>query len=97
MCYMFIENLLLKGASIDKIGIQNHIFCSTRYRQEDVIFNYLQYFDPEKLLKGLGCLAEFGKPLEITEVTVPTFGEGEEAERIGDAHGVDIIYWGFAD
>ena len=29
--YMFIENLLLKGASIDKIGIQNHIFCSIKY------------------------------------------------------------------
>ena len=80
--FMMIENLLLKGASIDKIGIQNHIFCSTRYKQEDVIWNYLQYFDPEKLLKGLGCLAEFGKPLEITEITIPTFGEGEEAEQL---------------
>lgn len=80
--YMFIENLLLRGASIDKIGIQNHIFCSTRYRQEDVIWNYLQYFDPEKLLDGLGYLSEFGKPLEITEITIPTLGEGEEAEQL---------------
>lgn len=80
--YMFIENLLLKGAPIDKIGIQNHIFCSTRYQQKDVIYNYLQYFDPEKLLKGLDCLSEFGKPLEITEITIPTFGESEEAEQL---------------
>ena len=80
--FMLIENLLLKGASIDKIGIQNHIFCSTRYKQEDVIWNYLQYFDPEKLLRGLGHLAEFGKPLEITEITIPTFGEGDEAEQL---------------
>ena len=80
--YMFIENLLLKGASIDKIGIQNHIFCSTRYKQEDVIWNYLQYFDPEKLLAGLGCLAEFGKPMEITEITIPTFGSSIEAEQL---------------
>ena len=80
--FMFIENLLLKGASIDKIGIQNHIFCSTRYAQKDVIHNYLQYFDPEKLLRGLGYLSEFGKPLEITEITIPTFGESEEAEQL---------------
>ena len=80
--FLFIDGLLAKGASIDKIGIQNHIFCSTRFKQEDVIWNYLQYFDPEKLLNGLGYLAEFGKPLEITEITIPTFGEGEEAEQL---------------
>jgi len=38
--------------------------------------------DPEKVVKGLGYLAEFGKTLEITEVTIPTFGEGEEAEEL---------------
>ena len=80
--YMFIEGLLLKGASIDKIGIQNHIFCGTRGPQETEIFRFLQFFDPEKVVKGLGYLAEFGKPLEITEVTIPTFGEGEEAEEL---------------
>lgn len=80
--FLFIENLLAKGASIDKIGIQNHIFCGTKGPQESEIFKFLQYFDPEKVLKGLGYLAEFGKPLEITEVTVPTFGEDEDAEKL---------------
>ena len=80
--FLFIENLLAKGASIDKIGIQNHIFCGTKGPQETEIFRFLQYFDPEKVLKGLGYLAEFGKPLEITEVTIPTFGDDEEAEAL---------------
>ena len=80
--FMYIEGLLLKGASIDKIGIQNHIFCGTRGPQETEIFKFLQYFDPVKVLDGLGYLAEFGKPPEITEVTIPTFGEDEEAEEL---------------
>ena len=80
--FMYIEGLLLKGASIDKIGIQNHIFCGTRGPQETEIFKFLQYFDPVKVLDGLGYLAEFGKPLEITEVTIPTFGEDEEEEEL---------------
>ena len=32
--YMFVENLLLRGAPIDKIGIQNHIFSGKRAPQE---------------------------------------------------------------
>lgn len=80
--FMYLESLLLKGASFDKIGVQNHIFCGTRGPQETEIFRFLQFFDPEKVVKGLGYLAEFGKPLEITEVTIPTFGEGEEAEEL---------------
>ena len=80
--FMFIEGLLLKGAFIDKIGIQNHIFCGARGPQETEIFKVLQYFNPVKVLDGLGYLAEFGKPLEITEVTIPTFGEDEEAEEL---------------
>ena len=80
--FMYIEGLFLKGASIDKIGIQNHIFCGTRGPQETEVFKYLQYFDPVKVLNGLGYLAEFGKPLEITEVSIPTFGEDEEAEEL---------------
>jgi hypothetical protein len=42
----------------------------------------LDHFDPELMLRGLDILSEFGKPLEITEVTIPTLGEGEEAEQL---------------
>lgn len=33
-------------------------------------------------MEGLDYLAEFGLPLEITELSIPTPGEGEEAELI---------------
>ena len=80
--YMFVENLLLRGAPIDKIGIQNHIFSGKRAPQEKDIFRFLELFDPENTMEGLRYISEFGKPLEMTEVTIPTFGVGEEAEQL---------------
>ena len=46
------------------------------------IRNFKEYFDPIKILNGLDVMSEFGKPLEITEVQIPTFGEGNEAEDL---------------
>ncbi len=40
------------------------------------------HFDPDLVIRGLDILSEFGRPLEITEVTIPTLGEGEEAEQL---------------
>lgn len=80
--YMMLENLLAKGAPIQKIGVQNHIFCGAKGPQDEQLPNYLKFFDVELILRGLDLLGEFGKPLEITEVTIPMFGEGEEAEAL---------------
>ena len=38
--------------------------------------------DPVKQIKAMDVLSSFGKPLEITEVTVPTVGTGDEAEAL---------------
>ena len=43
---------------------------------------FKEHFDPIKILKGLDVLSEFKKPLEITEVQIPMFGEGNEAENL---------------
>ena len=80
--YMMLDNLLSKGASIDKIGVQTHIFCGSKGPQDEQLPYYMKYFDPALYVKGLEYLSEFGKPLEITETTIPTFGEGEEAEQL---------------
>lgn len=77
--YMLIESALLKGARIDKIGIQNHIYA----RMDGINVNdFAHHYDPVKILKGLEVLSEFGKPLEITEIQIPTFGFGNEAEDL---------------
>lgn len=80
--FMLIDGLISKGATIDKIGCQNHIFCGSKGPQNEQIFNFLQFYDPERVLKGWGYLSEFGKPLEVTEITIPTFGDDDEAEEL---------------
>lgn len=78
--YMLIDAALAKGVRIDKIGIQNHIYMVPS--EEDDIGDYAPYFDPEAILKGLDVMSEFALPLEITEVQIPTFGDGAEAENL---------------
>ena len=85
--YLQLEKLLAKGTPIDKIGIQNHIFYGATLPEgqepsDDAIPGYAIYFNPDNYFKGLDYLSEFGLPLEITELTIPTPGEGEEAELI---------------
>ena len=85
--YLEIENALLKGVPIDKIGIQHHLFVGAKAKNMDeyesnVKTEYLCFADPELSFKMLDSLGRFGLPLEITEVTIPTFGEGEEFEEL---------------
>ncbi len=85
---MLIDAALLKGARIDKIGVQNHIYL--RIDDSDVN-KFAHHYDPVKILKGLDVMSEFRKPLEITEVQIPTFGEGNEAEDL-QAEVVKYLY-----
>jgi len=82
-----IENALLKGVPIDKIGIQHHLFTGATSKTQEayernVKTEYLSFADPELSFKMLDTLGRFGLPLELTEVTIPTFGEGEEFEEL---------------
>lgn len=85
--YLEIENALLKGLPIDKIGLQHHLFTGATSKTEEayernVKGEYLRFADPELSFKMLDTLGRFGLPLELTEVTIPTFGEGEEYEEL---------------
>ena len=87
--FMMVENALLNGTEIDKIGLQNHFFagagCQTDEEYKASLTSrtdWLAMNDPMKYFKGLDVMAELGLPLELTEVTVPTFGDGEEAEEL---------------
>ena len=108
---MFLEGLLSKGATVDKIGIQHHMFCGMKNSHEaDLPFFCKYYFDPVHTLRGLEILGELGKPLEITEVTIPTFGDGEDAEQLqadmlrifytmwfSTPQMENVVYWNTAD
>ena len=83
---LLLENALLKGATIDKIGIQAHLFvgctAQTPEEHEKSARALIDRGDPVKMIRSLDVLGKFGLPLEITEITIPTFGEGEEFEEL---------------
>ena len=84
--YLQLEMLLSKGVKFDKIGIQNHLFTGTSAHTEEEyeasVKDGVEMNNPLKYFKGLDMLAEFGLPIEITEVTVPTFGDTIEDEEL---------------
>ncbi len=83
-----LEKLLAKGTPIDKIGIQHHIFsgvelpAGSEASDEEIRRHAEEFMNPGNILKALDILAEFGLPLELTEVTIPTLGASEEAEEL---------------
>ncbi len=112
--YMFCDKLIHTGVPVDRIGIQRHQFTGVRaLNQEEYdgsVLEGLHHQDIAAQLNALDILAELGKPLEITEVTLPCFTtdiRGEELqadllERIYTAWfshpAVDaIVYWNTAD
>lgn len=105
--YLAIENLLLKGARVDAIGLQCHFFHGNQ-EYKDVLEGATM--TPEALFEIMDTYALFGKPLHITEVTIPTIpasAEGEAAQakvarnlyRIWFSHPAmgSIVWWNMAD
>ncbi len=84
--FMEIENALLKGADIDKIAMQHHIFTGANATSSEEYEKHVlagsSLFDPTKIFRGLDILSEFELPMEISEITVPTFGDTEEFEEL---------------
>lgn len=105
--YSYIESNLLKGARIDAIGMQYHLMFSNR---EDEYKSTRTLLNPQKLYKHMDLYSNFGKPLQITEITVPSYSweaEDEEiqAEIIEKLYSIwfshpnveQIIYWNLVD
>jgi GH35 family endo-1,4-beta-xylanase len=97
---------MLKGARIDAIGMQYHLFN----RRENEYDATRLTLNPESLYKHMDLYSNFGKPLQITEVTVPAYSwepEDEEiqAEIIEKLYSIwfshpnveQIIYWNLVD
>lgn len=76
--YMQIERALLKGATIDSIGVQFHMFSNPKNEAEGIE----QLGNPKKILEALDRYAHLGLPIQITETTFPAFSWGSEDEDI---------------
>lgn len=84
--FLQCQSLLAQGVDIDRIGMQHHLFVGAWTENEEQYEGDLRasgYFsDPMMFYRALDRMATLGKPLEITEVTIPTFGETEEDEQL---------------
>ena len=76
--YMLIERALRNGCRIDSIGMQYH--CTMKEEQEATIG--IKMYNPEMIYKVLDCYADFGLPIQITELSIPTYRYTEEDEDI---------------
>ncbi len=85
--YSYIEANMLRGARIDAIGMQYHMF----FKSEDEYKETRPYYNPEELYKHMNLYSSFGKPLQVTEVTVPAYSNDAEDEAI-QAEILEILY-----
>lgn len=104
--YMQIERALNQGASIDAIGMQFHMF----FRAEEEEKATRAFYDPRILYAVMDRYADFGLPMQVTEITIPAYSklpEDEElqAEIIRSLYSIwfshpnmdTLTYWNVAD
>lgn len=104
--YSHIANAMRAGARIDAIGMQFHMF-----KKREVEYEATRYaYNPEGLYRHMDLYAQFGKPLQVTEVTIPAYSndpedEAIQAEIIEKLYSIwfshpameQIIYWNMVD
>ena len=108
--YAYIENTLLKGSRIDAIGMQFHAWTSGDMIETEYARTNKMLYNPEAILKRLDLYASFGKPLQITEITLSAAGPEPENEQIqaelleglystwfAHPNVEQIIYWNLVD
>lgn len=104
--YSYIEANMLKGARIDAIGMQYHLF----FKKEDEKEAAKTLYNPKNIYKHLDLYSNLNKPIQITEITIPAYSwekEDEEIQakiienlyRIWFSHKnvEQIIYWNLVD
>ena len=104
--YMQIENELSRGARIDAIGLQFHMF----FPKEQEAASTRLFYNPAHLFEVMDTYADFGLPLEITEITIPAYSgnpedEAIQAEILEHLYSIwfshpnmeQIIYWNLLD
>ena len=104
--YAYTEAAILKGARIDAIGMQYHLFN----KLEEEYAKTRQMLNPRLLYAHMDMYSRLGKPLQITEITIPSYSwdpddEELQAEMLEKLYSVwfshpnveQIIYWNLVD
>lgn len=104
--YMMIKEALREGVPIDAVGMQFHMFV----RREQEMQNGFDMYNPMQLYTVLDRYEKLGKPIQITEITIPAYSDTAEDEEIqaqlierlysiwfSHASTEAIIYWNLVD
>lgn len=104
--YMQIERALSRGAKIDSVGMQYHMF----YNKDEAVSKSMPFYDPEWLFDVLDTYWQLQIPIHISEVTIPAYSntpedEAIQAEIIRDLYRIwfshpameGILYWNLID
>ena len=105
--YAYTEAAIHRGVRIDAIGMQYHLFYP---KNEIEKLASSKYLSPEWLYRHMDLYARFGKPLQVTEITIPAFSndpenEAVQAELLEWLYSIwfshpameQIIYWNLVD
>ncbi|MFA7236112.1 MAG: endo-1,4-beta-xylanase [Phycisphaeraceae bacterium] len=83
--YMQVQNLLLRGARIDGIGLQYHTFFYNENGLTCDVNDFVKqrdaYLNPRLLLNVMDNLGELGLPLHISEITLPAYADVAGSEQ----------------
>jgi GH35 family endo-1,4-beta-xylanase len=99
--YLLAENLIRKGRKIDVIGLQYHNFN----KPEDMYNLTSHYYNPKHLYKVMDCYGKLGRPLSVSEITVPGYDDEIQAETLRNLYRIwfshrnmeSIVYWNLGD
>ncbi|MBQ4511281.1 MAG: endo-1,4-beta-xylanase [Clostridia bacterium] len=104
--YAYIEANILKGARIDAIGSQFHIFES----RESELAKSSYLYNPISLYNHMNLYSNLTKNLQVTEITIPAYSNKQDDEEIqakileylyqiwfSHPNMEQIIYWNLVD
>ncbi len=77
--YMQIDRLLRTGHRVDAVGLQFHQFVR---REQETEPGVSLPFDPCKLYEVMDCYGRLGRPLHVSEVTIPAYTQSAEDEEV---------------
>nr|WMX25196.1 endo-1,4-beta-xylanase [uncultured bacterium] len=85
--FMLCEKALAEGCRVDAVGMQFHFFIPKEFAEAGA----KMMFDLKHHYAVLDQMAKLGKPLQITEVTIPAYSNDAEDEEI-QAEIIKILY-----
>jgi GH35 family endo-1,4-beta-xylanase len=104
--YLLLQNLLLRGARVDIIGFQFHLFSEQGYARLLAGAS----LRPADLYRVLDQYADFARPIHISEITIPALpaspaGDEDQAAVVRNLYRLwfshprveAIVWWNLAD